>query len=260
MIAGAARAFRAEAVRSGGSGALWWVILPLAVALPAAITLAIAAVAERLNHTGGLLSVQAVETTNSLYWVIHLGVTVFVAGAAFAQSSLAYDPTSELHRHLFPSVIPDMLGRWAWWAIVGAAAMLSTAVILLFALPALFPSVYGQVELASPAGWQLVWTLPAWTALAVGMGMGVGALIPSPGAAVGAVTVWSLLVENAVALLPGGARWMGWMPFLNGIYATGQDIAVYPPWGPHGALGYCTAVCAALLAVGCAAQARRNCR
>jgi hypothetical protein len=40
------------------------------------------------------------------------------------------------------------------------------------------------------------------------------------------------------------------MPFLNGQYATGQDIALEPAWGPDGALLYVFLVAAVLVGTG----------
>ncbi len=43
------------------------------------------------------------------------------------------------------------------------------------------------------------------------------------------------------------------MPFLNGVYGTGQEIVVMPPWGINGALAYCAAVSVVLFTIACCA-------
>lgn len=246
-----ARSVRAEAIRLGGRrGLLLRVMLPLGVGLPAAITLAVAAVAERLNTTGGLLHVRQVQTGNAIYWLVYLGVTVFAVTAAYAQGTADHGPAAEVSRHAAPRTLTGMLGRWLLLGAVAAAGAATAACLLLVALPTLSPQVYGQVDVATAAGARFLWALPIYAFLAVGLGVGVGALIPRPAAAVAALTLWSLLLENAVILLPNGGRLMGWMPFLNGIYASGQDIALGPDWDRDGALGYLAAVTAVVLILG----------
>jgi len=46
------------------------------------------------------------------------------------------------------------------------------------------------------------------------------------------------VVETAVAYLPGGYSLQQFMPFLNAVYGTGQDIVLTPPWSPFAALAY----------------------
>ncbi len=253
-----ARSVRAEAVRLGGArGLLLRVVVPLGLLLPAVITLAVAAVAERMNSTGGLLHVRQVETTNAIYWLVYLGVTVLAVAAAYAQATAGRGPAAEVARHAAPRPLTGMLARWILLGAIAAAGMALTAFLLLVALPALFPNVYGQVDVASAAGARFVWALPLYAALAVGLGVGVGALVPRPAAAVAALTLWSLLIENAVMLLPRGGDLIGWMPFLNGIYAAGQDIALAPAWGRDGALGYVAGVTVVVIALGWARLRRR---
>lgn len=48
--------------------------------------------------------------------------------------------------------------------------------------------------------------------------------------------LWAGVVEDAIALIPNGMTVQQYMPFLNGIYGTGQWLALTPPWGRSGAL------------------------
>ncbi|QDQ96472.1 hypothetical protein [Tomitella fengzijianii] len=246
-----ARSVRAEGVRlGGGRGLLLRVALPLGLALPVCITLAVGAVSEKLHGTDSLLRVRQVPTSNSVYWLVYLGVTVFAVLAAYAQGSATRGPGAEAARHAAPRPFTGMLGRWILVGAASASGMLLCGFLLMVALPVLFPGVYGQVDVVSADGVRLLWALPAYAFLASGIGVAVGALVPWPAAAVAALTLWALFIENASVMLPGGGDLIGWMPFLNGIYASGQDIALSPSWGRDGALAYVAVVMAVLLAAG----------
>ena len=245
------RAARAEAVRTGGArGLLARVVGPLGFALPLVITLIVAAVFERLATSGGLLEVQQVKTANAVYWIIALGVTVTTVAAAFAQADVGRGPAGEVARHALPGPGPDMLGRLLVFGAAAALAAVMAVFLALITLPVVFPGVYGEVYLGSAAGLRFLWAVPLYAFLAAALGTGVGALITRPAGAVTVVALWSLLVEPAVVMLPRGGRLVGWMPFLNGTYGTGQDVALDPPWGPGGALAYFAAVTALVFAAG----------
>ncbi len=253
-----ARAIRAEAVRLAGRRGPWVrVILPLALVLPVAVTPGAAAAAEALARTGGLLRVRAATTDNAIYWVIHLGVAVHAMAAAHAQASADRGAPGELARALLPGPV-SVPARWAVAGAAGAACSLVAVAVTLTLLPALFPGVYGGVSALSPAGLRFLWAVPVYCVAACGIGVGVGALVRPPAAAVAVVVLWSLLLEGALVHVPGGAEVISWMPFLNGVYGTGQVIALEPPWGPDGALAWTMLVAAALVAAGMARAARRG--
>lgn len=245
------RSAHAEIVRLGGRrGPLVRASVPLGLGFPVMVSVMIAAVSERLHHGEGLIQVREVGTDNALFWVISLGVTVHAVVAAYAQTTSTRGPVGDLRRHLLPRTGADLCARWLVTGAVGAACSLVATVLLLLLLPVLFPAVYSSVDMASPEGIRFLWAVPAYTVAASGIGVGVGALVRVPAAAVAVLTLWSLLIEGAVAYLPGGARLLGWMPFLNGQYATGQQIVLAPGWGPGGALFYVFAVAAVLVALG----------
>ncbi|WP_328825336.1 hypothetical protein [Tomitella gaofuii] len=256
-----ARSVRAEGVRlGGGRGLLLRVALPLGLGLPVVVTLAVAVVAEKLHGADSLLQVRQVPTSNSVYWLVYLGVTVFAVVAAYAQGTAVRGPAAEVARHGAPRPFTGMLGRWILIGVVSAFGMVLCAFLLMVALPALFPGVYGQVDAASADGVRLLWALPVYAFLAAGIGVAVGALVPWPAAAVAVLTLWALFIENAAVMLPRGGDLIGWMPFLNGVYASGQDIALSPSWGRDGALAYVALVTAALLAAGWARLRRERAR
>lgn len=240
-----------EAVALGGPRSfLLRLTLPLGVLLPVLITLAVAAVSESLNAGDGLLSVTAVSTTNSVYWLLWIGVTVFAVSAAYRQAESESGPVAETRRYASPRLLTSMFARWL---VLGglAAALLGIATLLTFlALPVFFPDVHSEVDAFTPEGVRFLCALPVYAFGAVGVGLGIGALIPSAPAAVAVLTVWSLLVENAVILLPRGDVLTRFMPFLNGVYGTGQDLALDPAWGRGGALVYLSVVALALVLIG----------
>ncbi|MCF4007115.1 hypothetical protein L1O03_08005 [Corynebacterium uropygiale] len=229
---------------------MWRIILPMAVALPLLLTVGVALVSERLSHTGGLLHVQPMGEDNATYWIVFLGVLVFASGAAYAQASVGRGPAGELYRRALPSALADVLGRWLWWGGVAAVSLWLSTLVVLLVLPWVSPEVYGSVDLFSTVSARLVWSVPVWAALACGAGVGLGAMIGRPSSAVALLLLWALLVENSVALLPGGARILPWMPFLNGVWATGQSVALTPAWGRTGALIYVFVITAGLVFLG----------
>lgn len=245
------RGVLAEAVALGGRrSVLVRVTLPLGVVLPVVLTLAVAAVAESLHAREGLLGVTEVGTANSVYWLLWIGVTVFAVTAAYRQASSESGPTRETIRHAAPQVLSGILARWVVLGLLAATALGVAAMVTMLALPVFFPGVYSGVDVFTPQGLRFLWALPLFALAAVGIGLGIGALVPSAPAAVAVLTVWALLVENAVILLPRGDVLTQAMPFLNGVYGTGQELALAPAWGPTGALAYTCAVATALVLAG----------
>lgn len=245
------RAVAAEAVALGGPRSfVLRLTLPLGVLLPVLITLVVAAVAESLNSRDGLLGVTAVNTTNSVYWLLWIGVTVFAVSAAYRQAESEAGPVAETRRYAEPRLLTGMIARWIVIGGPGAISLGVAALLTMLALPVFFPGVYSEVDVFTPEGVRFLWALPVYAFGAAGVGLGIGALIPSAPAAVAVLTVWSLLVENAVILLPRGDVLTGFMPFLNGVYGSGQDLAIDPAWGRGGALIYLCAIALALVLTG----------
>ena len=251
MISSLTRAVRTEAVRLGGiRGPLARAAFPLGLVLPIVLTLAIGAVAETLHSDDGLIQVREVGTSNSVYWVVYLGVTVHAVVAAYTQASSAAGPVGELGRHLSGGRFSELAARWIVAGAFGALCSFFATLFLLVALPAFFPGVYGGVDAASPEGVRFLWSVPVYCFAACGIGVGLGALIGATAVAVTALTLWALFIENAVVFLPGGARLVAWMPFANGIFGTGQELAIEPPWGPDGGLAYIAAVAVIFFVLG----------
>lgn len=240
-----------EAVAIGGPRSfLFRLTLPLGVLLPVLITLVVAAVSESLNSRDGLLGVTAVSTTNSVYWLLWIGVTVFAVSAAYRQAESETGPVAETRRYASPRLLTSMFARWLVLGGLAAVTLGIATMLTMLALPVFFPGVHSEVDAFTPEGARFVWALPVYAFGAVGVGLGIGGLIPSAPAAVAVLTVWSLLVENAVILLPRGDVLTQFMPFLNGVYGSGQDLALDPVWGRGGALVYLMLVAVALVLAG----------
>lgn len=236
------RSMRAEAVRTGGRGPLWSVLVPVAVILPAAITFLIAYVAERFARIPGQSYVQQVSTTNAAYWVITVTVVVSALAAAYGRAHEFRSGAYQYAQFAVPRTSAGLAGKWLFYGAIGAVVSAATVMLVLVVLPQVSESVYGQVSLTDPLGLRLMWAVPVYAFFAAGLGLGVGTVIRTPAAAVGAILLWVYVVETAVGYLPGGYSLQRFMPFLNGIYATGQDIVLNPPWGPDLALAYTCAV------------------
>ena len=249
------RAVRSEWVRIGGArGPLLRASLPLGVLLPIVVSLVVGAVAESLSGGGGLLQTRAVSTTNSIYWVVYLGVAVHTVVAAYVGATAHRGSVGELTGHLLPRRAADLLGRWIVTGLVGAIGSFLAVVVLLVALPLAYPTIYGPVSIGSAEGLRFLWAVPAYCLAAAGIGIGVGALVRVPAAAVSVVALWSLFAESALIYVPHGGSLIRWMPFLNGVYGTGQEIALGPPWGVDGGLAYVLAVAVAAMTAGALAS------
>ncbi len=255
------RAVRAEPVRVGGARSVLLVgAVPGTVLLPLLVTFGVAVVAERFASIPGSIRVTSVATTNSVYWVITFTVTGWAVIAAYAQAGAGRGALADLDRLLYPRSWIGPVARWIGYGAAAAAcsALLVVAVMLL--LPALFPQVYGGVAVASAAGLRFVVTVPIYAFFATGLGIGVAALVGHPAGAVVVLLGWAYVIEDAISLLPDGYTLQTYMPVLNGIYGTGQELAFAPPWGPTGALAYCGAVAAVVFGAGCLALHRRGLR
>ena len=253
------RSVRAEAIRTGGRGPLWTLLIPAAAFVPAAITFAIASVAEYFARIPGQTYVQQVATSNAAYWVVTVTVVLTSAAAAFGRSSESQWGTGIFVKAAVPRGWTSDAGKWLFYGVLGAVAGAVLVAVVLVALPLVSPLVYGEVSIADPVGRRLLATVPVFAFFAAGFGIGVGAIVRSPAVAVGAVLLWVYVVEIAVGYLPGGLSAQRFMPFLNGVYGTGQDIILAPPWGLDAGLAYACVVFSIMFACGVgAARLRRG--
>lgn len=251
------RSVRAESVRTAGRSRLWTILVPAAVALPAGITLAIALAAETFARIPGQISVLQVPTSNAAYWVITVTTVVVALAAADGQTAENRYRTGEYVRLAVPRPWAVSAGRWLFYGTIGAAVSAATLVVVLVALPALAPLVYGSVSVTDPVAVRLLWTVPLLSFFAAGAGVGIGALIRSPLGAAAVILLWVYAFESAAGYLPNGAFLQRFMPVLNGVFATGQDAVLTPPWGQNFALLY---VCSLFTAIFVVAAVERTVR
>ncbi|MGE2720438.1 ABC transporter permease [Mycolicibacterium celeriflavum] len=243
------RSARAEVIRTGGPSRLWTVVTPAAVIVPVVITFGIAWIAESFARIPGQISVLQVTTSNAAYWVITITVALVAVAGADGQAAESRYGAGEYVRLAVPRAWPVLLGRWVFYGVLGALVSGATLVVVLAGLPVVAPLVYGPVSLTDDVGLRLLWTVPLLALFAAGAGVGVGALIRSPLAAVGAILLWAFVAETAAGYLPSGAALQRFMPLLNSVYATGQDTVLTPPWGQNGALFYACSVFTAIFVI-----------
>ncbi|WP_024802684.1 hypothetical protein [Nocardia sp. BMG51109] len=243
------RGVAAEWTRTSGRSFLWTVAVPLAHGLPLLVTFGIAAVAERFATIPGQIQVTSSTTTNSVYWVITLSVSIMTVTAAYAHAGQWGGRTGDLNAFLFPRTWTAALARWIYYGILSAVSTLVLLGLVMSLLPRLFPHVYGSVNIADPAGIRFLWTVPIYAFAACGIGIAAGSLIRTPSAAVAVLLFWVYVAENSISLLPNGYTLQGYAPFLNGVAATGQEMAFLPRFGRTGSLVYFLVVTATLFTI-----------
>ncbi|MBY8857848.1 ABC transporter permease [Nocardia sp. CA2R105] len=232
------RGIAAEWTRTTGRSFLWTAAVPLTFVLPLVITFGIAAVAERLATLPGQSYVAKASTTNSVYWVITLSVSVMMVTTAYAHATQWRGQTSDLNAFLFPRSWPVALARWIYYGVITAIMTVVLLVVVMVTLPHQFPQIYGAVDITDSAGIRFLWTVPSYAFAACGVGVAVGSLIRTPSAAVAVLLFWVYVAENAINLLPHGYTLQAYAPFLNAVAATGQEVAFLPRFGRNGSLLY----------------------
>ncbi|MFF2087360.1 ABC transporter permease [Nocardia sp. NPDC058176] len=252
------RGLAAEWTRTSGRSFLWTVAVPLTVTLPLLITFGIATVAERFAAIPGQLQVTSVSTTNAVYWVITFATGTMMVTATYAHATCSRGNLRDLDAFLFPRLWTAALARWLYYGAVAALTTLALLVIVLTALPGLFPLVYGEVRLDDAAGLRFLWTVPSYAFLACGIGIAIGSVIRTPPAAIAVLLFWVFVAENSISLLPNGYTLQAYAPFLNAVAATGQELAFLPRFGRDGSLVYFLVVTLALFVLAVVIGQRRR--
>lgn len=246
------RGTRAELTRVGGARSiLLYGLIPGAVLLPLVITFGVATVAERFASISGSIQVTSVTTTNSVYWVITFTVMIWAVVAAYAQATAERGALGELARHLYPRRWTGLVSRWIAYGTAAALCSAALVALVMAVLPSFFPKVYSGVDIGSAEGVRFLIAVPVFAVFAVGIGIGLAAIIGHPAGTVVALLGWAYVIENAISLVPDGYTLQQYMPFLNGTFGTGQELAFMPPWGPTGGLLYCGAIALTLVTLGC---------
>lgn len=248
-VAGAVRAIRAERIRTGGVRGLHTATLGLAVGLPMLVTLLVAAVAEHVAAVAEQIQVTSVQTTNAAYWVLSLAPVVFACGAAMGTAQAPSGRAALIERRYRPGPIAAAVARWIRYGVPAALGTAALTAFVLVVLPTVFPIVYGQVGLWTAAGMRLVLVGGGVAFLWCGIGVAVGSVIPNGVGAVALILGWIEVIEPGTAMVPALLWLQRYLPFVNGLYGSGQDLIFAPPWSPDGAVLYLAAVTVAALAV-----------
>ncbi|TCJ97164.1 hypothetical protein [Nocardia alba] len=252
------RGVAAEWTRTGGRSFLWTVAVPLTFGLSLLITFGIAAVAERFATMPGKIQVTSSTTANSVYWVITLSVAIMIVTAAYAHATQWHGRTGDLNAFLFPRAWTAAVARWIYYGMLAAVCTSILLVVVMSALPRLFPHVYGTVDLFDPAGRRFLWTVPLYAFTACGIGIAIGTLIRTPSAAVAVLLFWIYVAENSISLLPNGYTLQAYAPFLNAVVGTGQKMAFFPRFGHNGSLFYFLAITLSLFTIAVALPTLRR--
>lgn len=251
------RAVRSELAKLSWRSPVWTAIVPIAIGLPLAVNacLAVATRMNKVNGGGGM------DTNNAGYWVMIFSTIILMSAGVSSLSNEFKYATAELvyvaqpRRWLLPTAKLIVFGA------IAALATLATVVVLLAAFPAVFPEVWGRVELTSSAGVRLLWALPVFAFLVTALGIGLAGLIPRPGVVVGVVLLWKFGIEVFTAMLPVkiGNAVARWMPFKNGEQGAGQYATSHPAFGgANGALAYFALVAAVFVVLGTVRISRRD--
>jgi ABC-2 type transport system permease protein len=187
---------------------------------------------------------------------LQFGLVVVLVMAAVSVTTEYRYSTVRATFEAVPSRSAAMLAKAAVVAVAGAliglvASFGSWAAIWVLAPGggAVLDSADSWRELAGPAG---VFAAGAVLALAVGI------LVRHTAAAVSILLVWTLLVENLLAAIPGfGEVVVGWLPFVNATNATAASSGELP-LGPWGSLAYFAGFAAALFGVALVVVNRRD--
>jgi ABC-2 type transport system permease protein len=139
-------------------------------------------------------------------------------------------------------------------AAVGLVASFGAWGLSVALLPQADLALRGAVEWRQVGGVAAVYLLASVVAVAVGI------LVRHTAGAVALVLVWALMAEQLIGLLPGIGPVVGpWLPFQAGkFFLTADGTGTGLLGSPWAALGYLTAVAAALLAVAVTVAKRRD--
>lgn len=254
------RGVHAEGIRTTGLRSFLLLgAVPAGVLLPLLITFGIAAVAERISRlNSSQISVSAATSSNSVYWIITFTAVVGALAAAYAQATGMRGPARDTDRYLYPRSWTSPLSRWIYYGLLTAAASAVLIAVVMSVLPMAFPTVYGDVALTSPAGIRFLITVPIYAFFACGLGVGLAGLIGHPAGTLAILLFWVFVMEDAIIFVPNGSKIQSYMPFLNGVWGTGQDLVISPPWGVNGALAWFATTCTVVFVLGVGAVALRR--
>ncbi|GAC56953.1 hypothetical protein GOHSU_14_01200 [Gordonia hirsuta DSM 44140 = NBRC 16056] len=254
------RGVRAEHVRAGGLRSFLLLgAFPAGVVLPLLITFGIAFVAERISRLNSTqISVNAATSSNSVYWIITFTAVVGALAAAYAQATAMRGAARDTDRYLYPRAATSALSRWVYYGLLTALVSAVAVAVVMSVLPVAFPNVYSEVNLFDAAGIRFLITVPIYAFFTCGLGVGLAGVVGHPAGSLAILLFWVFVLEDAIVFFPNGTKIQAFMPFLNGVWGTGQDLVISPPWGIDGALVYFALVTTGVFLLGAFALAVRR--
>lgn len=115
------------------------------------------------------------------------------------------------------------------------------------------------VSLSTPDEWRAVAGAGLVFAAGAVLALAVGVLIRQTAGAVSLLLVWTLLLENLVALIPEvGEKIQGWMPFVNAGNVLSAVDGGGLPLSPWGSMAYLAAIALGMLVVATVVAQRRD--
>lgn len=243
---GAMSVARSEWIKLRCTRSPWWCIA-VAIALPMAF--------------GALISAESGDD-NEIFFT--LGGMQFASAVIMVMAALAV--TSEYRFGTIRTTLQAQPARarvlWTKAGVVAALAFITgeVAAFATFGVSQFFDES-GTLVLRSADDWRLVAGYGVVYALFAVAAVAVGSLVRHPAGAVSLLLVWSLAVENLIALIPGiGQDVYRLLPFVNGaLFAGDREITgVIDPLSTLGSLGLLTGTAVALIAVATAVLRRRD--
>ena len=243
------RAVRSEFVKLPLRHPVWWITIPLAIAIPVVINVGIAKAtqSDMLNTQGGM------DTNNAAYWIIIFTTFILMLGgvnsacAEFATRSVDTYLAIQPRRWVLPAA------KLTTFGLIAVVASEITTFGVMWLLPKVFPDVWGRVEVFSGDGVRLLVGLPALALCICALGIGLSMLVRRAGLVVMLVLLWKFGVEVFVVYLPGdvGTTLQRLSPFKNGEIGAGQLPTFDTFFGnATGSLLYFAAACALIFVAG----------
>nr|WP_198429100.1 ABC transporter permease [Nocardia bovistercoris] len=228
---------------------LWYLVIPSAILIPAALNYGIAAAVEsnRLDGGGGM------DTDNAAYWILIFSTFILMSGAVSSLCSEFKDDTLQIVYRIQPRRPLLPVAKLIVFGGIGAAAAAVTTFAILWGFPRIFPEIWGRVDILSADGIRLWCGIPLFTVLVCALGLGLAALVPKPGLVVMIVLLWKFGLEVFVGFIPGdvGETLQELSPFKNGELGVGQMATFDSVFGgQNGSFLYFAALCSAVFVIG----------
>ena len=199
-----------------------WVILPLAVVvgIAASLVMCAEAVIAREILGGGVRQWEPIQIAHWIRMMICTLFSLWAVGSVTGEYRVSTMPLS------YRACQRPGLSLGAKWLVTGVIAAVLTGVTVVISIAAdkvAFPSVTESWSFSSSDVVHLMWSLPAYSFLVCGLGVGVGALFRTASASVGLLLLWQFVLEPFSVVLPNGGKAFAFLPFSNGSVFIGEE-------------------------------------